>query len=157
IAPGVWLTGPVPRRYPERNWFPGVKRRTPAGLVDDTVAEDMSLVVNTPKGLVVLTGCAHAGIVNILTYAHENIPAAPVYAVIGGMHLFELPDEKLDWTAGELRKLGVQQVLAAHCTGIEATMLLRQRLGLNRKTAPVASVGATFDLQQGIAPGAIAR
>jgi 7,8-dihydropterin-6-yl-methyl-4-(beta-D-ribofuranosyl)aminobenzene 5'-phosphate synthase len=156
IAPGVWLTGPIPRRYPERNYVPGIKRRTSAGLVDDTVAEDMSLVVNTPKGLVVITGCAHAGIVNILAYAHEKI-GGPIYAVIGGMHLFQLSEEKLDWTAGELRKLGVQQLLAAHCTGIEATMHLRRVLGLSRKTAPVGAVGATFDLQSGIAAGTIAQ
>jgi 7,8-dihydropterin-6-yl-methyl-4-(beta-D-ribofuranosyl)aminobenzene 5'-phosphate synthase len=146
----------VPRKYSEQNWFLGVKRKTAAGLVDDTVAEDMSLVVNTTKGVVVLTGCAHAGIVNILTYVHEKL-GGPVYAITGGMHLFQLPDERLDWTAQQLRKLGVQQVLAAHCTGIEATIYLRGHLVLSRRTALVASVGATFDLQHGIAAGDMAR
>ncbi len=62
IFPGAWLTGPVPRKYPERNWSPGGKVQTPSGLVEDNIPEDQSLVLNTSQGLVVLTGCGHAGI-----------------------------------------------------------------------------------------------
>ena len=69
IFPGAWLTGPVPRKYPERNWSVSRKVQTPAGLVEDTIPEDQSLVLNTPEGLVVITGCGHAGIINILTFA----------------------------------------------------------------------------------------
>lgn len=49
IAPGIWLTGPVPRRYPERNWSGSRQRKTDAGLVEDIVQEDTSLVVTTSK------------------------------------------------------------------------------------------------------------
>jgi 7,8-dihydropterin-6-yl-methyl-4-(beta-D-ribofuranosyl)aminobenzene 5'-phosphate synthase len=157
IAPGIWLTGPVPRKYPEQNWTKGLKRRTSSGLVDDNVAEDMSLIVETDRGLVVLTGCGHAGIVNIVTHARQIMRNAPVYAVIGGMHLYEQDTNHLDWAADELHAAGVKQILAAHCTGIEATMHLRRRLGLTRKTAPVGAVGATFDLEKGINAGDIAR
>ncbi|HZC24027.1 MAG TPA: MBL fold metallo-hydrolase, partial [Candidatus Binatia bacterium] len=87
IFPGAWLTGPVPRRYPEHNWSSTGKVETPAGLVEDTIPEDQSLVLNTPEGLVVITGCGHAGIVNILTFAREQFPNEPVQAVIGGLHL----------------------------------------------------------------------
>lgn len=157
IAPGVWLTGPVPRRYPERNWSGSRQRKTAAGMVEDVIQEDMSLVVATPKGLVVITGCGHAGIVNTMEYAREKIRNAPVYAVIGGMHLFQTSADRLDWTADKMREFGVQQILGAHCTGIEAVMHLRNRLGLTRKSSPVAAVGAIFDLINGIEPGAIAR
>ena len=89
IFPGVWLTGPVPRVYPERNWSSDVGRVvSPAGPVDDTLPEDMSLVFDTPKGLVVLTGCGHAGIVNTVEHARKSVRAAPLYAVLGGFHLF---------------------------------------------------------------------
>jgi 7,8-dihydropterin-6-yl-methyl-4-(beta-D-ribofuranosyl)aminobenzene 5'-phosphate synthase len=62
LLPGAWLTGPVPRKYPERNWSVTGGVQTSAGLVEDTIPEDQSLVLNTPEGLVVVTGCGHAGI-----------------------------------------------------------------------------------------------
>jgi metal-dependent hydrolase (beta-lactamase superfamily II) len=62
IFPGVWLTGPVPRKYPEHNWSVSGEVQTPNGLVEDNIPEDQSLVLNTPQGLVVVTGCGHAGV-----------------------------------------------------------------------------------------------
>jgi len=73
------------------------------------------------------------------------------------MHLFQLPEEKLDWTGDQMRQFGVRQLVAAHCTGIEAMMRLRNRLGLTRANAPVAGVGTTFDLNKGIDPGPITQ
>ena len=96
IFPGAWLTGPVPRKYPERNWSTSGKVLTPEGLVEDTIPEDQALVLNTPKGLVVVTGCGHAGLVNILTYAREHFPGQPIESVIGGLHLFPASNETLD-------------------------------------------------------------
>jgi 7,8-dihydropterin-6-yl-methyl-4-(beta-D-ribofuranosyl)aminobenzene 5'-phosphate synthase len=97
---------------------------------------------------VILSGCAHAGIVNTITYARERIRNAPVYAVIGGMHRFELSDERLDWIADQLRSFGVRQILGAHCTGVEPIVRMRQHLRLDRQAAPVGAVGATFDLRR---------
>ena len=78
ILPGVWLTGPVPRVHPERNWSDTGKVRTPEGLVEDTIPEDQSLVFDTDRGLVVLAGCGHAGIVNTIEYARKVVRAAPI-------------------------------------------------------------------------------
>lgn len=161
IFPGEWLTGPVPRKYPERNWTMGGRTgeiRTPNGAsAEDTVPEDQSLVLDTDRGLVVITGCAHAGIVNTLDYARERIRGASVYAVLGGMHLFELTDDRLTWTGDKLRELGVANLLGAHCTGIEAVYQLRRIMALNRATCMVGAVGSTFDLDGGLKPGRIAR
>ncbi len=60
IFPGGWLTGPVPRVYPERNWSVTGKVQTPAGLVEDNIPEDQSLVINTAQGLILISGCGHA-------------------------------------------------------------------------------------------------
>ena len=71
---GGWLTGPVPRPFPEKNYPEGIHYRDPNGnLVVDNIPEDQSLVLDTDKGLVVLTGCGHAGLVNILTYARQTV------------------------------------------------------------------------------------
>ena len=157
LAPGVWFTGPVPRIHPETNWSAeGMKLHTATGEETDNVPEDAALVFSTPDGLAVLTGCGHAGIVNISEYAQKIVGAEPVFAVIGGLHLFEKSDEVVDWTGAQLRRLGVKYLLAGHCTGIEATWRLRAALGLTRATAPVSSVGSSFTLGKGIQPGDIA-
>lgn len=157
IAPGVWFTGPVPRNHPETNWSTeGLKLHAPAGDAVDNVPEDAALIISTPEGLVVLTGCGHAGIINIAEYAQTIVGPQPVFAVIGGLHLYAKSDEIVDWTGAQLRRLGVKYLLAGHCTGIEATWRLRNDLGLTRATAPVSSVGSSFTLGRGIQSGRIA-
>jgi len=157
IFPGAWLTGPVPRKYPERNWSVTGKVQTPDGLVEDNIPEDQSLVLNTARGLVVVTGCGHAGIVNILTYTTANYRDLPIYGVVGGLHLFAASDEQVNWTGDEFKEFKVANLLGAHCTGIEAVYRLRDRAGLTRKSALVGSVGATFTLTDGIVPGELAK
>jgi 7,8-dihydropterin-6-yl-methyl-4-(beta-D-ribofuranosyl)aminobenzene 5'-phosphate synthase len=157
IFPGWWLTGPVPRKYPEHNWSSTGKVQTPAGIVEDTIPDDQSLVLNTPKGLVVITGCGHAGIVNILTFTREQFPNAPVEAIVGGLHLFPATDDQLNWTAYKLKDFKVANLLGAHCTGIEAVYRIRERLGLPRSSAVVGSVGSSFVLGEGIHPGQLAK
>jgi 7,8-dihydropterin-6-yl-methyl-4-(beta-D-ribofuranosyl)aminobenzene 5'-phosphate synthase len=125
--------------------------------VEDTLPEDMSLVFDTGKGLVVLSGCGHAGIVNTLEYAQRKIRNTPIYAAIGGFHLLALSDEKLDWTAGKLREFGLRQFLGGHCTGIEAVYRLRQGVGLDRSSCVVGAVGSSFSLEKGIDPLLVAR
>lgn len=157
LYPGVWLTGPVPRAYPERNWSGTGVVKTPDGLKEDSIPEDMSLVFETDKGLVVLSGCGHSGIINTLQYARDRIRQAPLYAAIGGFHLFGLDDSKLDWTAAKLRDFGLKQLLGGHCTGVEAVYRLRQQVGLTRQTCVVSAVGSSFSLDKGIDPLALAR
>ncbi len=157
ILPGVWLTGPVPRVHAERNWSGSGRMKTPDGLVEDNLPEDMSLVAVTDKGLVVVSGCGHAGIINTLEHARKKVQNTNVYAALGGFHLFALNDEKLDWTAGKLKEFGLKNFLGAHCTGIEAVYRIRQQTGLDRQSCVVGAVGASFDLAKGIDPPALAR
>src|SRR3984957_19833935 len=83
LYPGVWLTGPVPRPNEEKNWSPGLSLMTAQGRVEDNVPEDSALVFDTNGGIVVLTGCGHAGIVNIVEYARTIAGTKPLLAVIG--------------------------------------------------------------------------
>jgi len=157
IFPGAWLTGPVPRPYPERNWSVTGKVLSPAGLVEDTIPEDQSLVLNTSQGLVLISGCGHAGVINTLTFAEGEFPGVSVLAILGGFHLFPATDTQLDWTADKLKGFGVSYLLGAHCTGIESVYRIRERLGLPRRAAVVGAVGSTFVLGEGIHPGRIAQ
>jgi 7,8-dihydropterin-6-yl-methyl-4-(beta-D-ribofuranosyl)aminobenzene 5'-phosphate synthase len=160
LAPGVFLSGPVPRVHPEKNY--GRNGRigpllSPTGVVNDDVPEDMSLVVVTARGLVVVTGCGHAGIVNGFEQAVRETGEPRVHAAIGGFHLFQASEETLAWTAGRLAPMHVAHFIGAHCTGIDALFRLRTLLALDRRTAVVGAVGASFELGKGISPGDIAQ
>jgi 7,8-dihydropterin-6-yl-methyl-4-(beta-D-ribofuranosyl)aminobenzene 5'-phosphate synthase len=146
LAPGVWLTGPVPRIHPERN-HPH----------DDTIPEDQSLVFDTAQGLVVLSGCGHSGIINTVEYAKKIAGAAPLHAAIGGFHLFALDEAKLGWTLGKLREHGIAHFLGAHCTGLEPVYRLRSEARLPRQQCAVGAVGSSFTLGRGIDPLRLAR
>ncbi len=156
LMPGVWFTGPVPRPHNETNWQPGLTMDSPKGRIQDNVPEDGALVMVTAKGSIILTGCGHAGIVNIGDDAQKMTRGAPVLAVVGGLHLFAKNDKVVDWTGLQLKRMGVKYLLAAHCTGIEATFRLRQVMGLTRHTAVVGATGASYSLKDGILAGDIA-
>jgi len=157
LFPGIWLTGPVPRAYPEKNYPAGTEVKIDNAWVEDNIPDDQSLVFNTSHGLVLLSGCGHSGIVNTLQYARSIVRPAPVDAAIGGFHLFAASDQTLAWTAAKLKEYQTARILGAHCTGIESVYRLRELLGLTRQTCLVGTVGAVYDLNAGIKTGPIAR
>ena len=157
LSPGVWLTGPVPRPHPERNWGPPASIVTSGGLVADSIPEDMSLIIETDRGLVLVIGCGHAGTVNTVEYGRRILGPKPTYAIIGGLHLFGATDSALAWTAARLRATQLGFLLGAHCTGIEAVYRIREWAALGRKRAVVAAVGASFDAAKGIDPLTLAQ
>ncbi|MDQ3488341.1 MAG: MBL fold metallo-hydrolase [Acidobacteriota bacterium] len=157
ISPGVWLLGPVARVHPERNFSTSGRLQTPTGPEEDNVPEDTAVVVNAASGLIVISGCGHAGIANTLDYARKVIREAPIEAAIGGFHLFAATDEQLAWTADRLRAAGIRHLLGAHCTGIEAVFRLRQLTGLARRDAVVGAVGSSYTLGSGIEALSLAK
>ncbi len=157
IFPGVWLTGPVPRPNAERYYGKPESIVTASGLVADSIPEDMALIVNTDHGFVVVAGCGHAGTINTVEYGRKILGPEPVYALIGGLHLFAATDSALAWTATHLRDAKLGYLLGAHCTGIEAVFRIREKAALDRKRAVVAAVGSSFDASKGIDPLALAQ
>jgi 7,8-dihydropterin-6-yl-methyl-4-(beta-D-ribofuranosyl)aminobenzene 5'-phosphate synthase len=81
---------------------------------------EQSLVIDTSEGLVVLTGCAHPGIVNIVRRAKEVVPNRPVALVMGGFHLRSASDKELHRLIQDFRRLGVKKVAPSHCSGERA-------------------------------------
>lgn len=150
IAPNVWLTGPVPRVHNERNWSGNTMLRANDSSAEDTLPEDQALVIDTNQGLVVVSGCGHAGIVNTLTYARKVVRNTRIYAVIGGFHLFDANDQKLEWTAQQLAPMDIMYFLAAHCTGVESTVRLRELMKLPRERMTIAQVGRKWEAGRGI-------
>lgn len=157
ISPAVWVTGPVVRNHPEKNYNPATQVNINGEWVEDYVPESQGLTIVTPAGPIVLLGCGHSGSVNMLDQVQRSIQNQSILALMGGMHLFAADDQTLLWTADRLRKIGIQNLMAGHCTGIEPLMRLRTGLELSRSTAVVGAVGSRFVYGEGIHPTAIAQ
>jgi len=105
----------VEEAAPGQELIPGVF--TTGEMVDPAVRiPEQSLVIQTDSGLVVVTGCAHQGIVSIVRRAKEMFDQ-PVYLVLGGFHLIGKSDAQVAEIVAEFRRLGVRKVGATHCTG----------------------------------------
>jgi 7,8-dihydropterin-6-yl-methyl-4-(beta-D-ribofuranosyl)aminobenzene 5'-phosphate synthase len=153
LIPGLWTTGQVPRKYDEKNWS-GVSKMidSKGNIVEDIKPEDQSLFFDTENGIVLISGCGHAGLANTLDYVQKIIPGRPIYKIIGGFHLLKLNNDKLEWTAKKMREAGVNYFVGAHCTGLNSTYSIRNFLGLTSESALVGSVG-TVITAKGIFPG----
>ncbi|MCJ7605906.1 MAG: MBL fold metallo-hydrolase [Dehalococcoidales bacterium] len=98
-------------------------------LKQDPLADDLSLVIDTDYGLVVILGCAHRGIINTLMQARQVTGQDLIYAAIGGTHLIHASEERLEKTAGALQEMGVQHLGVSHCTGFKASAYLSNIFG----------------------------
>lgn len=158
--PGVWLTGKIARKYDEKTYLGTLRIQDPAGKIGlDLIPEEMALVINTPTGVVVVTGCAHAGITNTILAAQAVLGGAqPPVTLVGGVHFFQLPigeentegiEGTLLWEANQLRLKGVTRILGAHCTGFESFLFLRKFLGLDDAAAVFSSVGTSLSMSGG--------
>lgn len=157
IMPGIWVTGPIERRHPEKNYPTHLNVATSEGVVPDYIPESQGLAVRTDEGFLVVLGCGHAGIVNTLDYVRSEIAAEPIAGVMGGFHLFTANDETLDWAGAQLARIAPKNVMGAHCTGVEPLYHLRRTAGMTRQSAVIGSVGATFELGRGFSPGPLAH
>lgn len=156
IFPAVWVSGPVQRRHPEKNYPSTIKVSIDGEWIEDFVPESQALVIRTERGPIVLLGCGHSGVVNALDHIQQTIQDEKIHALMGGLHLFAADDQTLGWTADRLREIGVENLMAGHCTGIEPLIRLRAGLNLNRRSAVVGAVGSRFILGEGIQPTVIA-
>ncbi|NJE08720.1 MBL fold metallo-hydrolase [Thermococcus sp. M39] len=91
---------------------------------------EQALVLKTSKGLVVVTGCSHPGIVKIVERA-ENITGENAFLVVGGFHLFGASEKEVRAIATSLKKLGVQKVMPCHCTGSKAERIFAEEFGVD--------------------------
>ena len=123
VMPGVFLTGEVPRVTSFEKGDAGLFCDL-SGCQGDHVPDDQSLVMVTEKGLLLLLGCCHAGLVNTLELAREKTGVDEVYGVVGGCHLAFSSQTQIDATIKALRKYRVKKICAGHCTGFHAAARL---------------------------------
>jgi 7,8-dihydropterin-6-yl-methyl-4-(beta-D-ribofuranosyl)aminobenzene 5'-phosphate synthase len=105
------------------------KLREATELKPDLLRDDRAVFIKSDRGLIVILGCAHRGVVNTLRYAQKLTGVEAIYAVIGGTHLVAASLERIDFTVADLRKLDVQRLGACHCTGLPAASILAREFG----------------------------
>ncbi len=116
---GGIITGEVPRTN-EYEDTGGQFYNDENCCIKDSLTDDQSLFLESPKGLVVVCGCAHSGIVNTLNYISTLTKQNKIYAVIGGMHLVNAGAERIEKTIATFEKYDIQKIAPLHCTGDEA-------------------------------------
>lgn len=95
---------------------------------DDYVLEDSALVYKSDKGLSIITGCSHSGICNIVEYSQKVLKATKIDSIIGGFHLIDTPEEKMNKIIEYLKKQVIKELYPCHCTDFNARMELSKKL-----------------------------
>ena len=123
IAPGLFLTGEIPRVHPEEQGGTGFCLDAD-GRQPDPFLDDQALFIKTSGGTIVILGCAHAGVINTLEYIRRLTGGESIRAVLGGMHLGSVSGERLAWTVDALRLFDIRFLAPMHCTGQQACAAL---------------------------------
>jgi 7,8-dihydropterin-6-yl-methyl-4-(beta-D-ribofuranosyl)aminobenzene 5'-phosphate synthase len=100
-------------------------------LRPDPLRDDLALIIKSQKGLIVVLGCGHRGLINTLHHAQKIIGVEQIHMVVGGTHLIHASKEQMDFTIADLKKLGVERIGVSHCTGLPAAAVLFQEFGDN--------------------------
>jgi 7,8-dihydropterin-6-yl-methyl-4-(beta-D-ribofuranosyl)aminobenzene 5'-phosphate synthase len=130
VAPGLILSGEIPRISKVETGDPNLVILSEQGeQITDPLRDDMSLFIKTDKGLVILLGCAHAGLLNIIDHAIQVIGQEKIYMVLGGTHLKFCSEAQMAATLKRLEELDIDKIGASHCTGLRGARMLAERFG----------------------------
>ncbi len=140
IGEEIYLSGEVPRSSSFEKPDPRLVRTDEAGkLRQDPLTDDQTLIIDSAQGLILILGCAHAGLINILHHIRQQLPNRPIHTVIGGTHLGFASDKQFDATVEALHAFDIQCLAASHCTGLDRGARLAQLFGSRFCFAPVGT------------------
>ena len=130
VVPGIWATGEIPRLNDYEDTG-GPFFLDPALTFPDPLLDDQALFFNTRDGLVVVLGCAHAGVINTLAHVSRLTGRDSIHTVLGGMHLESASPRRLEQTFSALRRFDIQRLGPAHCTGWQAIARFQQEFPIH--------------------------
>ena len=140
LLPGVWATGPIPRclgsQGTERHFF-----LDPEGRRSDPLLDDQALFFDTRQGLVIVLGCAHAGVLCTLRYVLSVRPGSRIAAILGGMHMKQACARQRRSIVEALVQLGIGRIVPAHCSGRQFAVDL---LAVYGERCELSSVGHSW-------------
>ena len=129
VEKGIFLTGEVPRNTSFEKPDPRLLSEIDGRVNQDIFLDDQSLILDTDKGLVVILGCAHSGVINIIQHVISKTGKEKFYAVLGGTHLDFLTPEQLEESIKSLKQMKIEKIGVSHCTGMKAAFRLHQEFG----------------------------
>ena len=130
VAPGLFTTGTVVRETGEPTGIDSKTIEDDGTWHDDVIMDDLSLVARVKgQGLAILTGCSHAGIINILRHSMKIADEKTVALVMGGFHLMSANEERLAWVVAEFSAIKPAMLVSGHCTGFQAEAAIWQAFG----------------------------
>ena len=127
IAPHILTTGEIPLESNFESVAEGFFVEKDGRQDPDTLADDQALILNTGKGLVVVSGCSHRGIINTLNHVKKISGEKRIYALMGGLHLVKTTSGKLDTILRYLHRFDLEKMVVGHCTGSHAIQALHAR------------------------------
>ena len=128
LASAVGISGPIERLHPLEDTG-GPFFLDPEGRYPDLIKDEMAMWVATDRGLIVITGCCHAGLINTVEHIRNVSGVEKVFGVIGGLHLANASRDRLETTCSALRTWNPEFIIPCHCTGEEAQAFLADELG----------------------------
>jgi 7,8-dihydropterin-6-yl-methyl-4-(beta-D-ribofuranosyl)aminobenzene 5'-phosphate synthase len=129
ISDNIMTTGEVEMQTDYENVDANLYVKKNGEKKADTMPDDLALTINTGEGLIVITGCAHRGIINTLRHAQRITGVDYIHTVIGGTHLVRSSRERLDLTIEDLKTFGIQRIGVSHCTGAFSAARLAMEFG----------------------------
>ncbi len=128
--------------YPMTDKFYRPAKNREDKFLEDPMDHEQFLVVKEPKGLYVFSGCSHVGMMAVINRVSEMFPDEKIVALIAGMHLYPLSKEEKRKVVDSICNLGIEKIFPVHCTGMEAILMFKERLG---DGCVIASAGETYE------------
>lgn len=126
VESGMFLTGEVPRHTLFEKPDPRLFMEIEGKISQDIFPDDQSLILESEKGLVLILGCAHSGMINIIQHVIHHKKREDFYAILGGTHLDFLTPEQLEESIHSLKTIRFERIGVSHCTGMKAAFRLQQ-------------------------------
>lgn len=129
VEKGMFLTGEVPRKTPFEKPDPRLFSEINGKRTQDIFLDDQSLLLESNKGFILILGCAHSGMINIIYHVVHKMGKEKFHAILGGTHLDFLTPEQLEESIRTLKKMEIEKIGVSHCTGMRAAFRLHQEFG----------------------------
>ncbi len=141
IDSGIYLTGEVPRttefeggdignRFADRN----------GEIVPEVISDDQAMAIKTKRGILIVLGCAHSGMINTINHVVQITDVDTIFGIVGGTHLDFSGEAQLEETIEALKTYEIQNLIPAHCTGLSASIRLREQFSNNFQFSCVGKV-----------------
>jgi 7,8-dihydropterin-6-yl-methyl-4-(beta-D-ribofuranosyl)aminobenzene 5'-phosphate synthase len=144
VLKDIFISGEIPRHSKYEDIDEAYQLKAKESFIHDEIHDDMCLVMNTEKGLVILLGCGHAGPINSVKHAMRIMGRDKVHAVIGGMHLLHSSMEKIKQIVHNLEILNPDFIVPLHCTGFQAINMMFNKF---KDRVLLLNVGDVFKLE----------